>query len=405
MHRKTSRNRYIMTLILFIATLAPRIIHAQWDIEESHTTAGLRGIHNVGGGVAWASGTNGTVLRTEDGGYLWQTCTIPPGAEKLDFRGIQAFDENTAIVMSSGRGDQSRLYKTADGCQTWKLLFTNPDKEGFWDAMSFWTPPIATHLKPEGVLIGDPVGGRFPIFASADGGANWKRWGGAGHDPQFPKVARHQPNAETGEALFAASNESLLEFFGSSLLFVTGGPSGARLFYSDSSSLFGDLGGPCKTHFATVKLPLAHGNSSSGAFAIAVENKQSYFPLKLMIVGGDYTKPDQTFGTASYVASKDGMHLPMSSYFNVTTPQIPPHGYRSSVAYDPTQKLWITVGSNGTDISTDDGKNWRPLAPSGYDPPDADKNWNALSLPFVVGPHGRIGKLRTINQNPEGHPK
>jgi hypothetical protein len=24
---------------------------------------------------------------------------------------------------------------------------------------------------------------------------------------------------------------------------------------------------------------------------------------------------------------------------------------------------------------------------------DADKNWNALSLPFVVGPHGRIGKL------------
>ena len=24
---------------------------------------------------------------------------------------------------------------------------------------------------------------------------------------------------------------------------------------------------------------------------------------------------------------------------------------------------------------------------------DADKNWNALSLPFVVGPKGRIGKL------------
>ena len=77
--------------------------------------------------------------------------------------------------------------------------------------------------------------------------------------------------------------------------------------------------------------------------------------------------------------------------------QTPPHGYRSSVAYDPTQKLWITVGPNGTDISRDDGKNWTPLKPSGYDPPDADKNWNALSLPFVVGPHGRIGRLRTID--------
>src|SRR3981081_547698 len=113
MHRNTIRNRHAATLLLLLtATLATKKIHAQWDIEESHTTASLRGIHNVGAGVAWASGTNGTVLRTEDGGYLWQTCTIPPGAEKLDFRGIQAFDENTAIVMSSRKGDVSRLYNT-----------------------------------------------------------------------------------------------------------------------------------------------------------------------------------------------------------------------------------------------------------------------------------------------------
>ena len=34
------------------------------------------------------------------------------------------------------------------------------------------------------------------------------------------------------------------------------------------------------------------------------------------------------------------------------------------------------------------------LKPTAQDTPDADKNWNALSLPFVVGPKGRIGKLR-----------
>ncbi len=75
--------------------------------------------------------------------------------------------------------------------------------------------------------------------------------------------------------------------------------------------------------------------------------------------------------------------------------QTPPHGYRSAVAYDPTAKTWITVGPNGTDISTDDGKNWRALHPDPalHEAPDADRNWNALSLPFVVGPHGRIGKL------------
>src|ERR1700735_397666 len=135
MRGKTHPIRYATPLLILLSALFTKKIQAQCDFEDSNSTASLRGIHNVGGGVAWASGTNGTVLRTEDGGYLWQTCAIPPGAEKLDFRGIQAFDENTAIVMSSGPGDLSRLYKTTDGCQTWKLLFTNPDKEGFWDAI------------------------------------------------------------------------------------------------------------------------------------------------------------------------------------------------------------------------------------------------------------------------------
>src|SRR5580693_4004863 len=136
-------------LLAFIL-LAAGAARAQWAIENSGTTADLRGIDNVGGGVAWASGTNGTVLRTEDGGYLWQTCAIPLGAEHLDFRGIQGFDANTAIVMSSGKGDLSRLYKTTDGCQTWTLLFTNPDKTGFWDAIQFANPKFA-------LLVGDPV--------------------------------------------------------------------------------------------------------------------------------------------------------------------------------------------------------------------------------------------------------
>src|ERR1700686_1183976 len=145
-----------LLLLTAAAAVATTTAHAQWEIEESHTTASLRGIVNVGAGVAWASGTNGTVLRPEDGGYLWQTCAIPPGAEKLDFRGIQAFDENTAIVMSSGPGDQSRLYKTSDGCQSWTLIFTNSDKTGFWDALQASDPK-------QMMLFGDPVNGAFQV--------------------------------------------------------------------------------------------------------------------------------------------------------------------------------------------------------------------------------------------------
>ena len=122
---------------LAILLFGAGVVRAQWTMQESHTTADLRGIHNVGGGVAWASGTNGTVLRTLDGGATWAACAVPPDAEKLDFRGVQAFDASTAIVMSSGKGDLSRLYKTTDGCATWKVVFTNPDSDGFFDSIYF----------------------------------------------------------------------------------------------------------------------------------------------------------------------------------------------------------------------------------------------------------------------------
>src|ERR1700728_506119 len=83
---------------------AQDVTSGPWVMQVSGSTAGLRGIHSVGGGVVWASGTDGTVLRTEDSGYMWQSCAMPPGAEKLDFRGIWAWDENTAVIMSSGPG-------------------------------------------------------------------------------------------------------------------------------------------------------------------------------------------------------------------------------------------------------------------------------------------------------------
>jgi len=110
---------------------------APWQMQDSGTTAGLRGIDSVDGTVAWASGTGGTVLKTIDGGAHWEKCTVPDAVTTLDFRGVQAWDARAAIVMASGPGAMSRLYKTTDGCRTWLLLFKNPDApNGFFDC--FW---------------------------------------------------------------------------------------------------------------------------------------------------------------------------------------------------------------------------------------------------------------------------
>jgi hypothetical protein len=366
------RYAWLLAFLLFAFGAA----QAQWEIERSGTTADLRGIDNVGGGVAWASGTNGTVLRTEDGGYLWQACSIPPGAEHLDFRGVQAFDANTAIVMSSGKGDLSRLYKTTDGCQTWKLVFTNPDKYGFWDAV---------RRDGNGIiwLLGDPVGGMFTLFSRKNDGEEWYRW--------FNRGLRVRSGTQ---GVFAASNSSLTFFDGP--IFGAGGTGGASIFMLSESwmcfdcSLQDENPHGVKDLWKRYSVPLKQGSPSSGVFSVAIQERYPGQPLEyqsMIAVGGNYAEPTKSDATAAY-RNYDSKHWHAA--------RTPPHGFRSAVAYDAASKTWITVGPNGTDISTDDGRKWRALHPdlALHEAPDDDRDWNALSLPFVVGPHGRIGKLR-----------
>jgi len=362
--------------LLALLLAAGGAAHAQWEMETSGTTADLRGIDNVGGGVAWASGTNGTVLRTEDGGYLWQACAVPPGAEHLDFRGVQAFDANTAIVMSSGKGDLSRLYKTTDGCHKWKLILKNPDKDGFWDALHF-------EENQWGWLLGDPVKESFVLYATSDGGRTWTR--------QHNKGLHADPAAQ---AVFAASNSSLIGSY-RSVSFGSGGTRGAFVYSiiqteicvdaCEESDL--DLEGR-KNKWALEMTPLGDHTDTAGIFSVAAQREigPNWWKPTLVAVGGDYAKPDDANATAAWFDKDQNRWI---------AAQTPPHGYRSAVAYDAGTKTWITVGPNGTDISTDDGRNWRALPPDPAlnEAPDADRNWNALSLPFVVGPHGRIGKL------------
>jgi photosystem II stability/assembly factor-like uncharacterized protein len=337
-----------------------------WQMQSSGTTAGLRGIDSVDGTVAWASGTGGTVLKTLDGGAHWTVCAIPDAAKDgatLDFRGVQAFDAKTAIVMSSGKGKLSRLYKTKNGCKTWKLIFMNPDKDGFWDAAFFdsygW-----------GRLLGDPVKGRFTLFFSEDKGNIWTR--------QISKGLRVQPEMQ---GAFAASNSSLISQ-GLFAAFGSGGPSGTYIYMTNEGMICLDECTPeldgRKNTWERYSIPIAQGSTSTGVYSIGerqyMENSYKYMKLYLA-VGGDFTRPNDSIGTAAW-SSDGGEHWTAST--------TPPHGFRSAVQWSEALKAWITVGTNGSNISRDDGKTWQPLD---------NGNWNALSLPFVVGPNGRIARL------------
>lgn len=330
-----------------------------WQMQESGTTAGLRGIDSVDGTVAWASGTGGTVLRTVDGGAHWMRCAVPDGDKDgatLDFRGVQAWDAKTAIVMASGPGDKSRLYKTTDGCGTWKLVFKNPDTpDGFFD--SFWINPYYK----TGILLGDPVKNRLTIFDTSDAGVNWKRDNAEGLEIGVKPLAG-----------FAASNSLLARFeAGYAHGFVTGGIGGAFLIHRWS-----------RTSWSRSPIPLTAGTEASGAFSLAYlvtlppcTDCAGPFHQFAVAVGGDYTKPNEPTGTCAW--SADGGNT-------WTASTAPPHGYRSTVQWSESLRAWITAGTNGSDISRDDGRTWKALD---------DGNWNALSLPFLVGPKGRIARL------------
>ena len=337
-----------------------------WQMQESGTTAGLRGIHSVDGTVAWASGTGGTILKTTDAGQHWQKCSVPDGNKDgttLDFRGVQAWDANTAIVMASGPGDKSRLYKTTDGCKTWTLLYTNPDRDGFWDA-------LVSDEHGSAMLLGDPVRGRFALWQVF----SWRSVdlpGEEGGRFRFP------PRARAGESAFAASNSALFvesAFF--NFWFATGGIHGSRVIRRINHD-FDDF---AFNTFPSSEVPVGNRTASSGVFSLsfrpdrhADNHETDYFAG--IAVGGDYAKANDSDHTAAYT---------LDSGKTWTASAAPPHGYRSAVQFSHDLDLWITAGTNGSDISRDDGRTWQPLD---------NGNWNALSLPFIVGPNGRIARL------------
>ncbi len=270
-----------IVLLACLASAASHVVgqsNAPWEMQQSGTTAGLRGIDSADGTIAWASGTAGTVLRTLDGGAHWQRCATPDADKDgatLDFRGVQAWDEKTAIVMASGPGDKSRLYKTTDGCKTWKLLLKNEGKDGFWDSIGLWTPT-------DGFLAGDPVDGH-PVLSE------FTSYNGIFFDNElYAFEARH------GEASFAASNSilSLGPFrtaAGTSreVWFATGGASGARVIHYQHFN----GGEPERVACSVADVRVFPATNSGGIFSLDFRDDQHG-----IAVGGDYTKPNEPIG-------------------------------------------------------------------------------------------------------------
>jgi photosystem II stability/assembly factor-like uncharacterized protein len=326
------------------AAIQPPLLH--WEALTTGVTARLRGASAVTDRVVWASGANGTIVRTTDRGATWKMLTIP-GTEKLDFRDIDAIDERTAYVLSIGAGEASRIYKTVDGGATWRQQFVNHDPKAFFDAMAFWDAK-------RGIAVSDSVDGQFVIVETKDGGESWT------HVP-----AAALPAALPNEGFFAASGTNVAVLPPNHVWFGTGAASEARVLRSSDGG----------RTWSVAKTPIAAG-PSAGIFSVAFSDANHG-----VIVGGDYKVESAAIDNAA-VTSDGGAHWTLVKGLS---------GFRSVAARVAIGRTsFVAVGPSGADYSADGGRTWTPVAGPGF---HAFSAASGKLIGFGVGEKGSAAAL------------
>lgn len=311
-----------------------------WIVFETPVQASLRGLSPVTENLVWASGSEGTWLKTIDGGKTWEHGKVN-GLDTVDFRDIEGIDASTAIIMSSGQ--PALILKTTDGGKSWEKKFEGTD-EDFFDGMFF--------QRKKGVLIGDPTKNTWKILTSNDLGETWT-------------VSERCPEAKSGAGSFAASGSTILKDE-NRIWFASGG--------EESNIYFSPDGG---MHWRKISTPILQGEPSQGIFSLTKISNQV-----LVAVGGDYLQQD--LSEKNVIISKDGgleWHLAEGNL---------PSGYRSGVAYYPFHHWLITVGPSGSDFSNDGGHNWQKFSDEGFHAVFRDK---AQSSIWASGAKGKIARL------------
>lgn len=301
---------------------APEPPPAPYSIEEQVVgrAQSFRGASYGVGDRMWSSGTEATVFHRGIGEANWSQAYIPAAGQR-DLRDIDVRLDGQIVAMAAGTGTDSALYFSEGPAGDWQQVLRNPDPEGFFDSLAFDEQGL-------GLLIGDPLDGRFTFFRSRDG-RNWS------------KLERARcPTAAEGEYAFAASGTILLATGPGEFWFATGG-SQAQIWHTESG---GDVWFP--TH-----APAVGGGASQGWFGLGHDGADT-----LIAVGGDYAEPEQDSVIAILRPGADDWAVDRL------------RGFRSAVLAVPDRPgHWVTVGSHGADWSSDDGRSWEPLpTPGGH---------------------------------------
>ncbi|MGB1197942.1 MAG: WD40/YVTN/BNR-like repeat-containing protein [Thalassotalea sp.] len=323
----------------------------QWQQTQINEKLSFRG-SAIKGDSLWVSGSNNSVIVSQDGGKTWHDKSIKSSLI-TDFRDIELFDKNTAIVMGVGLGEQSVLYKTIDGGNSWRLLYQNKDEQGFFDSIAFWD-------RTRGVLLGDPVDGYYTVKLTNDGGKTWQR-----------VVQSNLPKMLAKEAAFAASGNTVIVGEQGRAWLTTGGFS-ASVYQSN------DYGKTWQRH----TVPLFNETQTAGGYGLALNAKQQLF-----VLGGDYQqRPAKYSNMATYYKGK---------WQKVNAKE---KGLRTAMSCE--NSVCIATGKTNNDISYNGGQSWQSL-PNHKSEKD-DQGFYTLAsengIFLGAGANGKVGVL-SLKQN------
>lgn len=294
----------------------------------------LRGLSVYQSKTIWVSGSKGQVGKSLDGGRTWRWFQ-PKGFENRDFRDIHGFDAQSAVIILIDT--PAVLLKTTDGGESWEKVYENKQPGMFLDAMDF----ADAH---NGIIVGDPVGGKLFLARTSDGGKHWNEV----HPPIESKIA-------TGEVFFAASGSNIHLGKDGSFLLASGGMKSRLL---DAKS-------------ATRVPTMMQGVETSGANGMAVLDSL------IVIVGGDFTHPDRKDSCLA-ISTDNGKTWKKSGRS--------PGGYMSAAVIIDQQTIFV-AGLNGVWYTRDQGESWENISQDPYNAAFYDKKSQTV---YFAGPDGHI---------------
>ncbi|MCI0450665.1 MAG: YCF48-related protein [Chlorobi bacterium] len=159
--------------LLFFST---KLCNSQWLELNTGNNIRLNSISAANDFVCWSAGENGVVIRTINGGTNW--ISVGGGAiGSAIIYNIFAVDSNTALCTTTP-SNSTNVYRTSNGGNTWTQVFSQ--NGGFINAI--WMTSATN-----GFMMGDPVGGRWSLWKTFNGGSSWDSTGL--YLNQFPNMA------------------------------------------------------------------------------------------------------------------------------------------------------------------------------------------------------------------------